>query len=446
MREVNAYLFAEETGNTETRDLYKNRIAAFTARLYSTGLGEWDSENYFGHTTSSFLNLYDFAEDKEVRVQAKAALDWLMIAAALKYRHGGWAAPTKRDYGGASRVFGSLSARFFEIYFGDTATPNPDPEPDVVHAITSRYRPPLVALAIARKNFEPVEMLEAKPHYDKWSAKESPEYWQTMFYGKTFQMGSIASRIPAGDVSPFKLGADNGKRGVDFFYANTMPVIGQQGKNKGDQIGQHRNLLVWLRPADGKTFSFLAPGDASLQKEDGIWFWKMEKTWLALRPINLGDPVTQAITKEIKKKKEPTQTVPDSNYADATTFNVASQGDSYIGFALEVGEGGDYDSWKRAVKAKGALDLSLLNQGVAKLTGSDGQILRVDHNKTDDLPLVHRDGIERKWADEIAVYAPQNGGTLVSQDWGGGTLRAQAGGRVFTSSVTPDGKVAWSEK
>lgn len=444
MREVNAYLFAEETGNTATRDIYKQRIAAYAARLYSTGLGEWDSENYLGHTTASFLNLYDFAKDEKVRAQAKAALDWLMITAALKYRHGGWAAPTKRDYGGASRVYGSLSARFFQIYFGD-GPPDPEPEPDVVHAITSRYRPPLTALAIARKEFEPTEMFEAKPNYNKWGAGEPPEYWETMFYGKTFQMGSIASRGSDNDMSPFKLVTDNSVIGVNFFVANTLPVTGHQGKNKGDQIGQNRNLLVWLRPAGSKVFEFLAPKNANFEQENGIWFWKMEKTWLALRPINLGDPKTSEITKEVKKKKQPTQIVPDEDYADAQVFSAHSTGDSYVGFALEVGEGGDFVTWKNSVKARGALDLTSLKEGTAKLTGSDGHTLRVDFNKTDDLPLVARDGVERKWTQETAVYAPRQG-ALVSQDWGGGTLRAQAGGHVYQASVSREGEVTWSEK
>jgi hypothetical protein len=437
MREVNVYLFAEDTGNEETRKIYKERLAASVRRLYEVGLGEWDSENYFGHTTTSFLNLYDFAKDPEVRSLSKAALDWFMVAAALKYYHGAWPAPNKRDYGGASRVFGSNAPRFYQIYFGDNPLPNSDPELDVVHAIMSRYRPPLVAMALAHKQFDPVELFEAKPSYDNWSAKASPETWETMFYGKTFQMGSVASKGANGDVGPFKLGTFNSKRGVDFFVANTMSTVNHQGKNAGDQIGQNRNLLIWLRPTDDKPFYFLLPRDAALQKEDGVLFWKMEKTFLALRPIGLSDFAEEPI---VNDKKEP-----NAAYADAIQYKAAINGAGYGGFALEVGEG-DYEKWKNAVKAKGTLDLNLLSEGVAKLTGSDGRTLRVDHNKTNDLPLVHRNGVERKWSEENAVYQTIGEKSLVSQNWGGKVLAAQAGGYKFSSGFDENGKFSWSEQ
>jgi hypothetical protein len=438
MREVNVYLFAEETGNEDTRTIYKKRLHAFAQRLYNTGLGEWDSENYFGHTTASWLNLYDFAKDIDVRRDAKAALDWFMIAAALKYYRGGWPAPDKRDYGGASRVFGSNAARFYQIYFGDNPLPNTDPEPDVIHALTSRYRPPLVAMALARKDFsKPVEILEAKPGYEKWDSKDAPETRETMYYGQTFQMGSVVSQGANDDVGPFKLGAWNAKRGVDFFLANTMPTVGHQGKNKGDQIGQNRNLIIWLRPADDKPFYFLLPRDAPLQKGDGVLFWKMEKTFLALRPIGLSELREEPIVTE-----KPEQAVA---YANAIQYKAAINGQGFAGFALEVGEG-DYEQWKNAAKTKGALDLNLLSDGVAKLTGSDGvSTLRVDHNTNDDLPLVHRNGVERKWGEENAVYKTIGEKPVISQEWGGKVLTVQAGGYKFSSGFDDEGKTVWSE-
>ena len=451
MREVNVYLFAEETGNEATRAAYKSRLHAYAQRLYRTGLGEWDSENYFGHTTASWLNLYDFAKDPEVRLDAKAALDWFSVAAALSYYRGGWPAPNKRDYGGANRVYGSGAPRFYQLYFGENVLPNSDPEPDVIHIMTSRYRPPLAAMALARKDFaKPVELLEAKPSYDEWSSQKPPESLVTMFYGNTFQMGSLVSKGANGDVGPFKIGMESPVRGVDFFLANTMSTVGHQSKNAGDQVAQFRNLLVWLRPADAKPFYFLAPRAATMEKENGIWFWKGDKTWLALRPINLAEPQEEPITKEKKEKNQPTQMVPDETFAGEIQWKAAAIGDSYAGFALEVGEGPSYETWKNAVKAKGALDLTLLAQGVAKLTGSDGNTLRVDHNSTDDLPLVHRNGIERKWSEENAVYAARDAtnkpiAAPVSQQWGGDQLRVEAGGVVFQSGFNAEGKAFWSE-
>lgn len=86
------------------------------------------------------------------------------------------------------------------------------------------------------------------------------------------------------------------------------------------------------------------------------------------------------------------------------------------------------------------------------MTGSDGNTLRIDHNQNDDLPLVHRNGVERKWNEEIAVYQSRGADNKpqiapVSQDWNGGKLRVEADGVVFQSSVSSGGKVEWkSEK
>lgn len=117
MRETSVYLMAEETGNEITRLLYKEKIRRYVGALYNIGMGEWDSQVYHGHTFAPYLNLYDFAKDTQVKELAKKALDWLSTAAAIKYYHGGWGGPVKRDYGDANLVFGSPAAKIFLVIF-----------------------------------------------------------------------------------------------------------------------------------------------------------------------------------------------------------------------------------------------------------------------------------------------------------------------------------------
>ncbi|MFW5840818.1 MAG: hypothetical protein ACOCZE_09575, partial [Planctomycetota bacterium] len=93
MTDSSVYLMAERTGNEQTRQLYKQRLVAYVNMLYNVGMMEWDSSNYLGHTMAPYHNLYDFAEDPEVRLIAKAALDWLYAAGALKYWRGGYGGP-----------------------------------------------------------------------------------------------------------------------------------------------------------------------------------------------------------------------------------------------------------------------------------------------------------------------------------------------------------------
>ena len=169
MRETSVYLMAEETGNEATRQLYKQRLQRYVRTLYSIGMGEWDSENYHGHNITAYVNLYDFARDPEVRLLGKAALDWFYAAGALKYWRGGFGGPSKRDYSGGNQVWKAKATSELGLYFGDSPQPHPKPYHDLVHLISSSYRPPPAVVALARKQFSrPLELLNAKPTYEPW--------------------------------------------------------------------------------------------------------------------------------------------------------------------------------------------------------------------------------------------------------------------------------------
>ncbi|MDB9311605.1 hypothetical protein PN462_00725 [Spirulina sp. CS-785/01] len=439
MREVAVYLMAEETNNETVRQQYKAKLQRYVWALYHIGMGEWDSETYHSQTFAAYLNLYDFAQDSEVKALAKAALDWLSTAAAVKYYHGGWAGPVKRDYGWSNVVYGADAARFFSLYFGDVPFPNPDPTRDSLHAITSRYRPPLAVVALAKKQFpKPVEILATKPIYENWKegGDQQPGYWETTFIGNSYQMGSIAASFPDGDVAPFKLVAQNSQRGVDYFVANTDQKWVRPGKRPGDQIGQFRNLLIWLRPADETPFFFQLPKTAKIEKIDNIWFVQLEKTWLAIHPLQLQD--YQAITVEHKKYQE--------MYSQAQTYQVLSQpqGD-YTGFALEVGEAethGSYQDFTQAVRQKSQVDVTNLNNGRVELTGSQDNRLMFTYNPENLLPQIERNGVFLRRENHFELYRSLPQGNPIFLGWKAGTLRVEAGGHTFKTTVTEDRLVA----
>ncbi|NET59257.1 MAG: hypothetical protein F6K47_24885 [Symploca sp. SIO2E6] len=426
MREVAVYLMAEETGNEATRLLYQQKLQRYVWALYHIGMGEWDSENYLGHTFAAYLNLYDFAQDPEVKQLGKAALDWMATAAALKYYRGGFGGPTKRDYGKGNVVYGSNTARLFWLYFGDVTLPNPKPERDIIHLITSTYRPPAAVVALARKQFDkPVEILGSKPIYENWKpgGEEQPAYWETNFFGHTYQLGSVAGKFADGDVGPFKLMAYNQDRGVDYFVANTGGGWVQPGKNQGDQVGQYRNLVIWLRPSSEQPFFFQLPKSAQAEIEDGIWFWKLEKTWLAIHPINLAS--STKVTIGNRKLAQ--------HYSQEQTWQAKSIRKSYTGFALEVGEQeshGSYPEFKQAVKTKSQLDLTNLATGTVQLRGANGNRLQLTHNPNHELPILLRNGVKHNWLQHLELYHSSNGNKPISLGWKTGKLRVEAGGLV----------------
>lgn len=437
MRETSIYLMAEETGNEKTRLIYKEKIQRYVWALYHIGMGEWDSEVYHGHTFAPYLNLYDFAKDPEVKLLAKAALDWMSIAAGIKYYRGGWGGPVKRDYGGGNVAMGSSAARTFWLYFGQTPLPNHRPETDSLFLVTSSYRPPLAAVALANKQFnKPVEIFSSKPLYENWKPGNSdePGYWETQFFGHSYQMGSLVAKFADGDVAPFKLMAYNSQRGVDYFLANTGKNLVRQGKNPGDQIGQYRNLLIWLRPPSEANFNFQVPENALAEVEDNIWFFKLEKTWLAVHPINLNP------YQEVKNGRE--------RYSQEKFLTAARKEDNFYGFILEVGEeeyNGSYQQFKDNIKQKTQLDVEKLTRGIVNYQDSNQQTLQLIYNPLNLLPMIIRNGDLHQWSENFALYNSQTTDkSPIFLDYKQGKLQVKAGGYRFESEVSKERKVVTS--
>ena len=448
MRETSVYLMAEETGNEATRQLYLQKIHRYVNALYQIGMGEWDSEVYHGHTFAAYLNLYDFAQDLQVKRLAKAALDWFSMAAAVKYYRGGWGGPVKRDYGGANQVLASSAARTFWLYFDDSPLSPQKPELDGLYLITSTYRPPLAAVALAHKQFaKPLELLGTKPIYENWKpgGDRTPGYWETQYFGKTYQMGSLAGTFADGDVATFKLMAFNSQRGVDYFVANTGNPWVHPGKNPGDEIGQFRNLLIWLRPGSSSgssiPFYFQFPQTAQVETVQvktpqveiagQITFVKLEKTYLALFSIQLQpfdpSPIINPQFTEAYPLEQTLQAIPNNA--------------TYSGFALEVGEFPTYanfDRFKQAVLQRSQLNLKRLDRGIVLLTGANGDRLQVEYNLENLLPKVSKNGASFLWQAHLALYDSQTKSKApLNLGWKQGLLGIKAGKDLFTSQVEP---------
>jgi hypothetical protein len=81
-----------------------------------------------------------------------------------------------------------------------------------------------------------------------------------------------------------------------------------------------------------------------------------------------------------------------------------------------------------------------------ELVGRHGHRLKIAHNRTNDLPRVWRHGAEHDWRTHRDVYRPVNATAPISLAWRSGTLRVEAGGKVFEQSVSSNGAVTFSER
>jgi hypothetical protein len=440
MRDIAIYLFADETDNAETKAWAEKELKRAIVAMYHVGMGEWDSETYHPHSFAAYLNLYDFAKDPEMRGLAKAALDHLIAAAALKYVNGGFAGPSKRDYGQAYRQFGGAFAKFFPLYFGRVKDYSQVSEWDTIHAITSNYRPPRAVLALANRSFKrPVEVLATKPTYENWKEGngDRPETFETLYFGNTFQLGSAVSAGGNGDATAFRLAIHRGGDDLLVITANSRTKMNE--KFAGDQIGQFRNLAIWLRQNDADTsFTFQVPNDIRREDADGFWFFQADKTWVAVRPINLGPAA------EMKLPDEKAQASFEKNFPEATLLAAASS-QTYSGFAIEVGEGVSFDEFKKRVRSKSKLEQT--RDDTWRLTGANGEFVEMTYNAASDLPTLDRNGTVRDWTnkEEFDLWKTV-GGDLISLGWQEGTLKINAGEHQFESAVSADGKARFSDR
>lgn len=431
MSTTSIYLFAEESGNEETRARAKSEILGYVWALYNIGHGEWDSIAYHSHVVAPYLSLYDFAKDPEVKMAAKLALDHFFTAAALKWQRATYLGASKRDYGGGSyHQMGNGFTYFFNLYFQDSDKVHF--EPDHIHAMTSGYRPPPAVRALAAREFNrPVEILATKPNYENWKegASDRPRNFETIYIGQHGGMGSVIDPGGNGDLAPFRIVLNRGSNDTDVVAL--APDNKLNTKRKGSQIAQFANLLVWMSDQRDKPWHLYRGEGTTMEEHDGVTFIKGDKAWLAIRRHGVGD------------------------FADLTVKGKASLGNSkaqwssaehqaaWNAISIEYGEMGQYDSFadfRKAVTSKGSMVIDE-GQRQVTLTGSDGRVLVTRYNDANDLPVVIRDGEERDWNDpaQWALWRTVGDDTVVDLGWKDGALTVQAGGHTYRANFALNG-------
>lgn len=426
MREVAAYLFAEASGNDAIRELYKARIRRTAFSFWNVGNGEWDSSTYLGHTMSAYINLYDYAEDPEVRGYAKAIMDILFVNSAVKYRKGAWGGPQVRDYG--NHGLWSTSAHTVWLYFGDEAKMPHHKELEHALFFTSGYRPPAAVVALAQKQFDtPQEVFASHPAYENFLPGQDakPAYHETTYFGRSFQLGTMKEGHGY-NRNGFKLLADHSKEGVAY----VIPVTGRlkggvTDTAGGDVIVQHGPAaLYWNRKSGGVPFHVVMPKGIPATEKQGVWFLDLENSWVAVHGIGMQWKGVQPK----KGKGGPRQVL-------------AGQG---RGFVMEVGDRHQYqglaDFQAKVLKGSSA-SLSggevqvNLHTGATMALGENGQVFK-------------RDGQLVNWdADRREMWQPAKGGQVpLSLGWKERKLVVEAGGYRFQAQLHEDGRYEFSSR
>ncbi len=458
MRVTSVFLFAEAAGNREVAAKYKDEIRRYAMTLYRVGMGEWDSENYHGHSLAPLHNLYDFSQDEEVRVLAKACLDWVYAAGAVKYYRGAFNGPTKRDYN-HSQPFGGSAANMLSLHFGDCPPKTSEWESDEVHLITSSYRPPPAVLNLARKKFEkPVEIIASKPPYSATTSGDQlaqPEYAETHYFGHSFQMGSLQTGTSedGGDVNGFKIVMQEGSRGAIALQGAPGPdpkFVGspkyQKNKVSGpNRVAQYGPLAIWLVKNGQAPWTWVLPQSIKVSREKDVTFLEAERTWIALRSLGT-TPIEQSdeLTKQISDGEKPA-------FRGHQVLACVGNSARFCGVAIEVGEpetDGSFGEFKKRVLAAD-VDVSKLDDAIVQYKAADRgrRWLGMHWNEKSGEVGLWRNGKRHDWKQHAQFLyrrldSSELAGPIFSR-WHEGTLYIEAGGEAFASTVSGDGRVSF---
>jgi hypothetical protein len=231
-------------------------IRKWAKQTYTSGTAEWNSSIYGAYNILGWLNVYDFSLDLEIKAIAKAVLDYYVTELALHYSFGALGGSEMRG-SGAGQALGSATNYLCWLWFGEATERDPydgkgNEYIQGMHAITSTYRPPQLAVQLARKQQSSTTLYRgSKPSY----GHEEPSFIKQLFYvhpsytlgssvnayggwtGSTNQMVNWKLVIKP-DTGSFPYEISGNGRYYDNWTGKT--------RNPWTQLVQHKNILIQL--------------------------------------------------------------------------------------------------------------------------------------------------------------------------------------------------------
>lgn len=293
----------------------------YVANLYAVGQPEWNSSRYVPWSMMGFLNLYDFTEDEEVRLLAKAALDWWAACYAQRYVNGLQAGPSERAL--------YLHARSADIdlygwlwFGGDQPAPDDKNLWIAIHGATSTYRPNEVICNLAARGGRiklPYEARNTKPNY--WSGLDTKPIapvagaggyetlWVseaftlgTLWYGEDIcaQVGRLQAAFRVGDGAVGLTGGTVGRQNGELRWTEGQGTILQHAKSKAGkehpitraiypqfcQVGNVTACIAVIPEDDPHPFTFVSiPSGSKATKSGDGWSMAVGESRVYVLPL-----------------------------------------------------------------------------------------------------------------------------------------------------------------
>lgn len=289
--------------NSEARrqhDQAREWILTWARRIYQQGIGEWNSSIYATYSLCGWLNVYDFADDAEVKAAAKAVVDYYATEIALHHSWGTIGGPETRGNDETDRNQ-TATAYLAWLWFG--TTPNcpqgfkANEYIQSIHAVLSTYRPAPQIVALARKEQGTRQWYQqAKTSY----LYEQPSFCKQDFYvSQNFTLGNLVCgyggytgasyaiipwrlMIRKDDLCPYEIGG--GGRYRDAWSGKMRAPFTQTVQNKNTII------LMTKEPADFNAHQQTVSTLISQWKADWARDWNLRHPGVGKdNPVNMVD-------------------------------------------------------------------------------------------------------------------------------------------------------------
>ena len=377
----------------QTMQHAKGQLREYVKGLYQAGQGEWDSSTYLMFDLNGLMNIYDFSDDEESRLLAKAALDLLVSGYALKYRNGIYTGPHQR--GAPAPPHSTIADETGYVWFGSDATVTPEDTRGwryTLHAITSSYRPNAAIYNIAKKDLPnlPVELRNTKADY--WHGHEKqPEphmYHETLYVAPSYTMGTLWD-LHGGQATAFQIVADGADGGVSFtgghprksdHTGKKMGIGFSDGTGRYDTrvaVGPTAILVADLPPKEEEDIRwsfFTLPEEAGEPVRKGEWLGvQVGKTLIAVRSV-AGE---MEIGETEATQKQPAQRIVmfHEGEGDAAGFS---------GFVVETAEAKEHASVTAFLESLSGKDFALDADGKLKMQDQQSRYVVVMPVQRDD--------------------------------------------------------------
>jgi len=295
----------------------KKWLRHLVKEMYRAGLGEWDSSTYSMFTLNGLLNIYDFSEDPESRLLARAGLDWMATIYAQKYSDGIFLAPNQRGH--APSAARSITDQTGWLWWGSDADIPVDRAKNfryTLAAITSGWRPNKVITNLARKELTqlPFAANNTKPNY--WAPKGTAKphhFHESVHVDEDFSLGmlwdgrggqmtrwQLVVRTPDGPAS-YTGGQPTGRADSPEHPIQRPKYFDGNGLYCQSALAGSLLANISVIPEDDPhPYAFINLRDEDSPKQLGDWWvWKTGDVWVAAYP--LGGKATIAQSEPTKR-------------------------------------------------------------------------------------------------------------------------------------------------